>query len=100
MASTYFSALDLTNLTKSTTSGTPITAPPGDIDSLDFGLVRISGGAPVVLSMSVIPAIPVIPDPPKTPLPSDIVPLRPAKFLAMKGLDTRLSGCLYYKAIG
>jgi len=34
------------------------------------------------------------------PLPSDIVPPRPAKFLAMKGLDTRLSGCLYYKAIG
>jgi hypothetical protein len=81
-------------------------SPPGDTGSLDFGPVTIGSDAPVVSSMSVTPT--TIPskfidpaDPTMAPpLPSDIVPPRPAKFLAMKGLDTRLSGCLYYKAIG
>jgi hypothetical protein len=71
--------------------------------SFDVGVVTISGGAPVVSSMFVTPAtVPAKFDDPtmRPPLPSDIVPLRPAKFLAMKGLDTRLSGCLYYKTIG
>jgi hypothetical protein len=85
-------------------SGTPINPPPnGDTGSLDFGVVTIGDGAPVVSSMSIVPAtIPSKFDDPSVapPLPSDIVPLRPAKFLAMKGLDTRLSGCLYYKTIG
>jgi hypothetical protein len=85
-------------------SGTPINPPPnGDTGSLDFGVVTIGDGAPVVSSMSIVPAtIPSKFDDPTMapPLPSDIVPLRPAKFLAMKGLDTRLSGCLYYKTIG
>jgi len=84
--------------------GKPLPTPPGgDTGSLDFGVVTIGSNAPVVSSMSVTPArIPsTFDDPTKAPsLPSDIVPLRPAKFLAMKGLDTRLSGCLYYKAIG
>jgi hypothetical protein len=87
-----------------TNSGTPINAPPdGDTGSLDFGVVTIGGGAPVMSNMSIIPAtIPSKFDDPTVapPLPSDIVPLRPAKFLAMKGLETRLSGCLYYKAVG
>jgi hypothetical protein len=85
-------------------SGTPINAPPdGDTASLDFGVVTIGGSAPVVSSMSVTPATisSKFDDPARaSQLPSDIVPLRPAKFLAMKGLDTRLSGCLYYQTIG
>jgi hypothetical protein len=84
--------------------GKPLPVPPGgDTGSLDFGPVTIGSNAPVVSSMSVTPArIPSkFDDPMMAPsLPSDIVPLRPAKFLAMKGLDTRLSGCRYYKAIG
>jgi hypothetical protein len=87
-----------------TNSGTMLPAPPGgDTGSLDFGVVTIGSNAPVVSKMSVTPTtIPAnFEDPTIAPsLPSDIVPLRPAKFLAMKGLDTRLSGCLYYKAIG
>jgi hypothetical protein len=83
--------------------GTPITESPdsGLSDSIDFGVVTISGGAPVVSDMFATPArIPAVFKQPMQGLPSNIVPLRPAKFLAMKGLDTRLSGCLYYKAIG
>jgi hypothetical protein len=90
-----------------TNSGTPLPAPPGgDTASRDFRPVTIGSNAPVVSSMSVTPTtIPskfIDPTDPTMapPLPSDIVPPRPAKFLAMKGLDTRLSGCLYYKAIG
>jgi hypothetical protein len=87
-------------------AGMSITAPPGDSDSLDFGVVTIGGKAPVVSSMSITPGtVPATFDDPTDPtkhppLPSDILPSRPAKFLAMKGLDTRLSGCLYYKTIG
>jgi hypothetical protein len=78
-----------------------IPAPSSDASkSFDVGVVTISGGAPIVSEISVSPAIAVTPAPPKVPLPSDIVPSRPAKFLAMKGLDGRLSGCLYYKTIG
>jgi hypothetical protein len=86
------------------TTGRKIPASSDADESLDIGLLPIVGVSPPVVSkMSVIPT--TIPskfdDPMMAPQrPSDIVPLRPAKFLAMKGLDTRLSGCLYYKAIG
>jgi len=90
-----------------TRDATVIPAPsPGTFESFDVGVVTINSAAPVVKSMSIIPAtVPATFDDPMDPmkhppLPSDIVPSRPAKFLAMKGLDTRLSGCLYYKAIG
>jgi hypothetical protein len=88
-----------------TGEGTKINGDPknGVSDSKDFDVVTIGSAPPVVRNMLVTPAtIPAkFDDPTARPaLPSDIVPPRPAKFLAMKGLDTRLSGCLYYKTIG
>ena len=52
------------------------------------------------MSVTSLPGLTVKFDEPPKGLPSDVVPLRPAKFLAMKGLDTRRSGCQYYKAVG
>jgi hypothetical protein len=86
-----------------TAAVTTIPAPsPDTSDSFDVGVVTISGvRAPDVSSMSVTSAtLTGTFDEPPTGLPSDIVPLRPPKFLAMKGLDTRRSACQYYKAVG
>jgi hypothetical protein len=68
----------------------------------DVGIVRIIGvRAPEVMDMSVTsPILTGTFEQPKTGLPSDVLPLRPPTFLAMKGLDTRRSACQYYKAIG
>src|SRR5262249_5138468 len=86
-----------------TADTTPIPAPPPDTShSEDFGVVTVRSRAPVVTFMSVtsLPGLTAKFDEPPKGLPSDIVPLRPPKFLAMKGLDTRLSGCQYYKTVG
>jgi hypothetical protein len=40
-----------------------------------------------------------LPGPPPAPVPSDAIP-ETDKFLAYKGIDSRLGGCLYYKAVG
>jgi hypothetical protein len=84
--------------------GVPPFIPPGT-GTFDLGVITIPGvRAPLVSNMTSDPIRGVFPVPGDAPvtggLPSDIVPLRPAKFLAMKGLDTRLDACRYYKALG
>lgn len=80
------------------------TAPDGSL-SLDVGLVRILGSRPPLvtgMSSTTPPGVTANFDrnSPPTGLPSDVVPLRSAKFLSMKGLDNRVSACAYYRAIG
>ena len=91
-----------------TSGGTPRTGPDNSL-SFDLGLKRFAGVRPPVVVnivlLSILPAPQGITskfdkESPPTGLPSDVVPLRPAKFLAMKGLDTRQSACEYYRAIG
>jgi hypothetical protein len=78
----------------------PASTPGSTSPSTDIGVVTIPGvRAPIVTAMTATPLTGVF-DQPVPGLPSDVVPTRPPKFLAMKGLDTRLSACLYYKTVG
>ena len=72
----------------------------------DLGLATIPGsGRPVVTSITAkLPNGTVVglfqkPSPSSASLPSDNVK-ESFKFLAYKGLDSRMSGCMYYKAVG
>ena len=81
----------------------PLSVPftPGSVDLLTSTIP--STGRPVVSTMTASLGAQVVGQftKPVNPvsLPSDNVP-EFDKFLAFKGLDSRLSGCLYYKAIG
>jgi hypothetical protein len=87
----------------------PITVPitiPIDPAGTDLGQSTVAGvNPPVVSGMTVkwkgqLLAPPVaIFLPPPTGFPSDVMP-RPDGYLGVKGLDTRLGTCLYYKSVG
>jgi hypothetical protein len=71
----------------------------------DLGLTRLAATSAPKISTIVasfqqqVIASFTAPDPSTPKVPSDINP-RPSAFLAVKGLDSRLGACQYYKAVG
>jgi hypothetical protein len=76
-------------------------AVPGSLNGVDLGFAQFASPAPTVSAISGTYSGMAIGTflPPPSGLPSDEVPPSD-KFLAEKGLDSRLGACEYYRAIG